>query len=522
MSKVRWWIPGGMMLAIWVGVAFEGQSRADDPPAARPPVPVLPEILKEALGKAADDAQAIEDPQERTNALLELVRTEMLLSRPESARPIAAKAAEAANADGDETRRWRTLLQAAQALAEAGDREAAVGLIRKSREEVVGIFPPETTAGAMRSVAETSARCGDLDFARDTADLMEARARAIQEAGARIKALQAVAKVRVFIGDYPGALKFALEGEKDLSEPISDVFLGLVQTLSNQMAEAERAGNLPSPEETKPRREFLLAIARAADGPGFEDHPVDGVLVSCLSRLGDLDEARRILGRMGEGPAEFPGSLRAPAKVVALSALGRAQARAGQVEEARATFRQAVEWLGKHPELNEKQRDGGLVRIVIAQADLGDLDEAIKTTEMARMALVRSSAFMEVAHALEKKAWRASRVPDGKAVAGMLRRALREAEAGLQTPESPADADLLWNRIAIIRTKLGDHEGANEAFQKITAGSWKNFAASGITKARIGLGDWEGAARWANSLADRALRAQALYGIGQGLAGEPL
>ena len=524
MATIRRQLMDGIMILIGpLAIVSPSQSRADDPPAAPGrPVPFISEVMEQSLSKAASDALAIANPWERTNALVDLANTEMNLGRPESARANAAKALEAAKAVDDPMNRWRILLHAAASLAYClGDRAAAVDPIKQARDEILASVPTERLASALRLVAETSFRSGNLDDARDTVDLMDARARAMAGGDPRIKALQDVATTRVFLGDYAGALKFALDDDADLRAARPQILLKLLTTLNSQMAELEKSGRVPTPDEYKVRRDFLLETAKVVNTPEFSDRWIDGQLVQCLAMLGDVAEASRIVGRMGDGPFGPRNSYYFGVKATSLTHLGKAYARGGQVEKARLSFRLAVEWLQRQRDLPTRRIELGLWSVAHAQAEMGDIDEAMKTLEGCTRVALRVEVLEAGADYLRKKALREFRL-DVEGSGKVLRRALREAQTGLQGTDLGVDKDVLHCRIAIIRTRLGEHEAANEAFQKLTTASMKPFLVSEIAKARTRLGDREGATDWANSLADASLRSRALSGIAEACAGEYL
>ena len=246
----------------------------------------------------------IADPGDRANALLEVVRAELRLDLSEPARANATKAAEAAKAVVDQAYRWQILLHAASALTPAGDRGAAIELIKQAREEILAFVPPESLVGALRQVAEISFYYGDRDQASDTVEIMEARARAMQGGDDRPKALQDVARTKVFIGDYDGALKFALDDGGDFREIRADLLdRPFALSLRIQMNDS-RVGveALPWSNES-PVATSSWRSPGPVDSPDFSDHRIDLSLVIGLAVLGEVRDASKILDRMGDGPS---------------------------------------------------------------------------------------------------------------------------------------------------------------------------------------------------------------------------
>jgi tetratricopeptide (TPR) repeat protein len=508
---------GIMLLACPIFACFADRSSADDPRPAKA-VPIDPRlvVLQKSLRDAATAAEGIADPGIRANTLAEVANSQVQAADRESARATALKASVAAKGVVADDSRWSFLLYTASALYYAGDREAARADIEKALHEAIAFTPLESLFWALSNVAETSAYVNDLQAARKTLEVMEKRARAMQPGQPRIQALRTVASARASSGDFAGALKFALDENGEDREARAEILSRMLMSFGVQLLRIQNNGAKFSKEQREERRNFLLAIAKAVDTPEFSDHQIDGVLVMCLATLGESDDASNIVRRMGEGPYGPLDKIGATVVPRSLLTIGAAEFKAGRIEEARVTIRQALDWLVRHPELPLNTRDNLRLSLASAQAAMGDAAEAIKTQEGVskthegldkRISCV--ALYVNVASSLRRKG-------DQDGAREFFRRALREAEDGARDPKLSRMQNIFLARISTIRTNLGEHEAALEALEKITSPTSKGSAAMQMAKIRAETGDVPGATAWASSLADPSLRARALNGVVEG------
>ncbi len=221
----------------------------------------------------------------------------------------------------------------------------------------------------------------------------------------------------------------------------------------------------------------------------------------------------RIARRFGKGPIQYPHMIDQTAGPYILGVIGMEQGKAGRLDDARKTFREALDSIDRDPKLalRKEQLAGG-------QVAAGDIAGALKTIEALKPGNAAAS-------------WPRSptagprRRPRG--IARYLPPALPAAEEQLNNPppsrEAPAfegvtvDADgkvfkrdavdpaVQWKaaslgEIVAIYAKAGDIQQAIAIMDQIPLESHKGGAASTIAQAQAKAGDIEGALNWALTL----------------------
>ena len=135
--------------------------------------------------------------------------------------------------------------------------------------------------------------------------------------------------------------------------------------------------------------------------------------------------------------------------IQALAAIGKAEARSGRREEARATLRQALELLGKLQPVPLAGRISVLTSIATAQAEMGDMAEAMKTIDGAPVSFDLQMAIDRVARALEEQG-------DREGARKFRRRQLLVAEEACRNPKPSLNQTTCLVLIAENRARLGE------------------------------------------------------------------
>jgi tetratricopeptide (TPR) repeat protein len=516
MATIRWRFACGIMLLAGSMVStIAGRSSADDPPATA--IDKRFEPLRKALGETATAVEAADGLDMKVNTLLEVAQAQVRIGDREGAKANASKASETAKLIDAADDRWHFLLATAKSLSDSGNREAARADVKQALEEIMAFEMPESLYSALESVVSTAVYIDDLDGALKAVKILDDKLSAIEDESDRTQAMKSVISSRCHAGDFTGAYN-ALMGNTlrvigFFPPPVIIRSQSLVSLLIGMESNSfRRLSGIESVKKREDdRRQTLERVTEHIKLLEIHDNKVDRHLINTLCAVGDPDEASKVLSRIKGRPPVPPDAAEAFLVPRSLSTIGRAQFRAGRLEEAHATLREARTLTVDIPATPENRKDLCLWSIASNQAEMGDTAEALQTIEKEpndlMLALVRENIGKSLANQ-----------GDLEGAKNLWRRALLDAEEGLRNPKPLVPPDAYLSRIASIRARLGDFKSANEAFEKMLNPA---SAAFRIAEIRSRSGDIAGATAWASALADPYLRATALSGVAEGAAAKP-
>jgi tetratricopeptide (TPR) repeat protein len=270
------------------------------------------------------------------------------------------EAVRAAAAVEDPARKARALIAIAEAQTIVGHNDAALQTLKEALQ-AAGTMPEDRLdhftdrCYVLGWIGQAQAEAGDLETAEKTAEAI--RPLPGEEAAPPVPAPIRSRSTRA--EQIAGAVTYSR----------SMVYQGICMTQA-------KSGQLAQAKKTLNRIETQFGSWKI--GPQL-------AVVDALAKAGGWKEARETAGRItGESHYE------------ALGTIARRQAEAGQGEEARKTIeeaRQASLALRLANGLpNHIDRDQALVRIAMAQADIGDLKEALQTAESCSGEVLRDPA----------------------------------------------------------------------------------------------------------------------------------
>lgn len=358
---------------------------------------------------------------------------------------------------GRDSFKAEALKEIAVAQAKAGDRTAAtqtfqqalriVAILRDEslKEEALRIYPShESNAGihmqgyplkanALKEIAVARAKTGDVKGALQTAVT-------IQNVGVRADTLYQIAVIQAEAGDTEGALRTAATIQRD-------------------------------PPKSWALRIIAIAQAKAGDIKGA------------------LKTAATIQSNIYKASAFYKAS--------ALMEIAVAQVKAGDQDEAAATFQEALR-IAATIQDNRRKTDA-LQRIAVAQAKVGDVKGSLETAAMIRIDSSKASTLQEIA---------VSRVK-----AGDVKGAFQIA-AIIQDESYKANA---LHDIAIAQAEAGDVRSALQTAGAIQNSSTKGYALRRIAAAQAKAGDVKEALSWSANLESPLHKSHALLGVAEGI-----
>ncbi|MFI5457514.1 MAG: M56 family metallopeptidase [Isosphaerales bacterium] len=466
----------------------------------RSPASLLP-ILQEAV-RSAD---ALKDVRSKARLLTAVAVARAKTGEQASARAAFQQAVQAADAIQDLSHRVYTLEDIAAAQIDSNDRHAALATMRHASEvaEMIGDKHQRNTARMW--IVRTYARGGDVDtalrMARDLPEELDFRARALANVLEGLKS------------DRP-AMKHWLP-----------VLLQAAETVGDQTRQAE----------------FFRGIAEVLAGAGDIETTlkIAETLEKAVAEFGLQDHSRQMIVH---------------AHVFVLSALAKAQAKAGNRKAAVATFQKAVDFADALPDEGEALRSDRLGRLARDQVDAGDIEGALRTAERVVYEYPKAIAVMTIAEAQAKagrrdlaravfrKAIETAReikirdnfrdragsydlnsseclrtIAFGQARAGFTAEAVQTA--GTIVEPKWKNSALAW--IAMTMAKGGEIKPAIELVQRIDDESSRAQALQGIAEGQAEAGDIQGALKWAKSRTTPDERANALLGIVRAIVKRP-
>jgi tetratricopeptide (TPR) repeat protein len=241
-------------------------------------------------------------------------------------------------------------------------------------------------------------------------------------------------------------------------------------------------------------------------------------LADAQARLGDFEAARKSALNVGEGVSSIQGDMTIN-QPYALLVVAMRQKEAGDLPDARETLRLAYESVRKHPKMSG--RSGRLWQVAEAQAQLGDLDGAL-----------RSAVAIERGRKAEALSWIAlAQAVAGRAEAarGTFKEALEDAQLAQKHPPRPEidlgpgangpSPSLEQNlRLAVVQGAAGHVDEALKTAGSIPDPSWKRRALSDIVQGRARAADLAEALRLARSFELPDERRDALEKVADGLS----
>ena len=480
----------------------QNQAPASKPPEKKPaqaiPRTTLVSLLDEARQRAAD----LNDSRSRARILLAVATAYAKLDDRATASMIFDQAIQAAMAIDNRLKVYTIEAIAVAQIAAKADK-AALTTIQRALELTEKIPDQHERSNARMYIVRTFARAGALE-----------------------EALRIVRDLPV-AGMYRSrALAYALGGLKESNAAAARLFMPTV------MAMAEELGDR----------------TRWAECMGF--------IPDVLSDADDVGDLLRIADQLEASVAEFGlmdqrGLICLHSQVKVLSALAKAQAKAGSREAAVATFNKAESLAAMPPSEGESLRSSRRARLAGDRADAGDIEGAIRTvrlivyeyhkaTALARIAEAQATAgrrepartlfsnAIETARQIKIRDELRDRPGDFNLNAAECLRTIAyvQAKAGftadaLSTAESIIE--LRWRNsalamIAPCMAKEGQIKPALEVAQKIDDENAKNSALEGIALAQSAAGDLAGALEWVRTRPTAEARANALLGVVQAIA----
>ena len=263
-----------------------------------------PDRAKEAVQRAEALAQAINDPDQRAQALAALVKAAAQVGDPDRAKALVIQAEAAVLAIGYPFHRERALVMLAAAAMMARDlnraRAAALAITDPYRgkqvraallkaegagdldqSEALAVTDPDQRARVLTVLAEAAAGAGDLDRAKAAVQRAHALAQRIPKPDQRAEALIALVKAAAGAGDLDRAEALAIQAEVAVLA-IDD------QSRREQVLAilAEAAAGAGDPERAE-------ALAQTTTDPS-QRVKVLAMLVETAARAGDLDRAKAL------------------------------------------------------------------------------------------------------------------------------------------------------------------------------------------------------------------------------------
>jgi RNA polymerase sigma factor (sigma-70 family) len=467
-------------------------------PSARPVSATLdapvatPDAVALALKDALPAATAAADPYAFTFVLIRLAKAQHASGDREAALGTFRLADQVAGTVKDEHHRRLALLRTAVARGRIGDSAPARATLESFAAE----------ASRLRLEERYNLMSMVIDFLFDAGFKAESKARL----DAELAAVDRIADERIRDGgihrliynqihmeDYDGALRQA-ERYTDSKSNTRASLLGIIMTYARSKgpprAVVERALEL-SREVTYPYPRALAqvhiaaALARAGD--------IEGALVLARGLASDGNNLEMEINR-----SEIPR---------AMAEIAREQAKAGAIDAAKATLREALEVAKTVPQ------HGGVLfdrvrRVAEVQCEIADL-EGVKASAdfIVGEPSEKVLAMVSVARAQVKAG-------DASSARATLRDALKLAgevgpRANVINDDPTANADRVFKEIAIAQAEVGDGKGALETVASRGFDDWRSETLSAIAPIQARLGDMPAALATIRSIPIPARAAQA-------------
>jgi beta-lactamase regulating signal transducer with metallopeptidase domain/tetratricopeptide (TPR) repeat protein len=458
---------------------------------------------------------------------------------------ILQEAVQRADALKDARSKARMLMAIAVARANTGEqvsaRAAFLQAVRAAdaiRDQLNRVYTLEDIAGAQIDSNERVAALATMRHVSQVADLIGDKH---QRSFARMFIVRTFARA----GDVETALRFARELPEELDQK-AHAFANVLEGLKADKPAIKR---------------LLPSLLQAAEAVG--DHTRQAVFFSdiagVLADAGDVKTTPKIAETLEKafeefGPNDHSGQIILHSQVLVLSALARAQAKAGNRKAALETFQRAAVLAGARPDEGEGLRSARLGQVARNQADAGDIKGALRTADLVVYEYHKAIALVAIARAQAMKGQRdQARTVFHRAVqtargikpldpvrhrpdnfdsnmSECLRTiAYSQAATGFSadavfTAESidvPKWKDSAFALIVMPMAKRGEANWAAQLVERIVDERGKAEALQGIAEGRAEAGDYEGALNWAKSLTTPDQQADAMLGIIRSIAKRP-
>ncbi len=460
--------------------------------------------LAELLREAVQHASSLKDARSRSGLFVAVAKARSKSDDQPGARIAFHQAIQASDAIAEKSTAIYVLEDIAVAQIGSGDGALALATMRHALDIANSIRDEHQRNTSRMWIVRTFARGGDVDTALHIVnDLPE-------------------------LGDYKArALANVMDGLKQSGRAAMNQFLPtLLQTAGKMQNQALQA-------------KCLQGVAEA------------------LAAAGDIEGALKIAEAFDKAVAELDPANRIRPNVLheqifVLSSLAKAQAKAGNREEAAMSFKKAVDLASVLPTEGESLRSDRLSRVVRDQVDGGDIEGAIRTTDLIVYEYSRANALITIAEA-QAKAGRheQARLLFGKAIQAANEIHIRDvqrdrpqnfnlnlpvclqtvafvqARAGFtneavetaMTIDSPKWRNSALSIIAPILARAGDLKQAVELLGRIDDEKSRDYAMQGIAEGQAQRGDIPAALEWARSRATPEARANAFLGLARAVAG---
>lgn len=496
--------------AVTLGGALAFGGRLDEGKAGAPPVadaaPPVPDAaladlpLDEAARQALDDANAMEVPGVRAEALLVLAKCLDECGRPRDALVALRLALEAAEAIPPNGRYVipHPAIRIAKAMAEAGQREEAHRAFPKALRIVVA----EDDAHQAQSWANLPKIQLEAEGRADSAEMIEAYLRFMKTGRIRPAANPSVesARRKALSGDFPGALQLVRHSEAFRGPE------GLILKRSEILFVADLL--LPGDREAAGP---VLAEARAIvdefsrEKPWFRGQDLAQIALAEL-RLGWTDRAiataRAFHAEVPVGGHDYSALFQ---QALAFVEIGKRQTRAGDRAGALDSAREAIAAVGKIQE--EAMKPYPLSQACVLLAQNGDIAGAMQKT-LTMIPSQRGDALRAI-EAEQRKAG------DEAGAQATLRLMFGDAEAMLRQsrrrePEAFSDEIVPQTaRVATIRARMGDPAAAIRKIETLPPGEPRDEAMALCATELADRGDLAGAREWIGRIKSPRITRQA-------------
>ncbi len=238
-----------------------------------------------------------------------------------------------------------------------------------------------------------------------------------------------------------------------------------------------------------------------------------GDVAACETITDILRNGVQQLGPQGNGGHSFLHS-----EALALSALGKAQAKAGQQQAALNSFEKAVELAEQMPPEGEALRSSRLGQIAHDRALAGDIEGALRTADRMIYEYFKAIAVMRIATA--------------KAKAGKREQARSLFSTAIQTAKEIKSRDPLRDRagshylnsyeclrtISYAQAMGGFADEAVQTAETIDDPKWKKSAFAQIAMAMAKAGEIQPARQLVDRIDDETVKSRALQDVAEGQA----
>ena len=243
-----------------------------------------------------------------------------------------------------------------------------------------------------------------------------------------------------------------------------------------------------------------------------------GFIADVLTDADDVGYLLSIADKLEASVAEFGlqdqrGMICLHSQVLVLSALGRAQTKAGSREAAVATFNKAESLAAMPPSEGESLRSGRLARLAGDRIGAGDIEGATRTARLIVYEYHKAVALMQIAQAQAEAGRREeARTLFSKAIDTARQTKIRDA-----LRDRPGDFNLnaaeCLRTIAYVQAKAGFIADAVGTADSIKEPKWKNSALATIAPCMAKQGQIKPALELAQRIDDENAKSSALEGI---------